>query len=124
MALRYSGPAVLRSPAGIFPVDAELVTDVGNGVYSWGGRLTSADVAVLHARGQGGTITLPVHGDSVVHVAVADLNPDTGGVILRITGHGRAPYEQDGDITTRRGEDGATVYQVADAPGIALHDNL
>ena len=124
MSLRYSGPAVFRASAGTWTVQVVLVTDVGNGVYSWGGTLRCSDVAALHARGQGGTLTLPVHGDSVVHVAVADLDPDTGGVILRITGHGRAPYEQDGDITTRRGEDGATVYQAADAPVIALHDNL
>lgn len=124
MALRYSGPAVFRTSAGTWTVQADLRTDVGAGVYSWGGRLTATDVAALHARGQGGTLTLPEYGDSEVHVAVADLDPDTGGVILRVTGHDRAPYEQDGDIVTSRGEDGATVYQVADTRGTALRDNL
>lgn len=99
MSLRYSGPAVFRTSAGTWTVQAELVTDVGNGVYSWGGALRCSDVAALGARGQGGTLTIPVHGDSVVHVAVADLNPDTGGVHLRITGHGRAPYEQDAEVS-------------------------
>lgn len=105
---------MFRTSAGTWTVQAELVTDVGNGVYSWGGRLTATDVAALHTRGQGGTLTLPVHGDSEVHVAVTDLDPDTGGVILRVTGHGRAPYEQDGDIATTVDEQGATVHQVAE----------
>jgi hypothetical protein len=110
MALRYSGPAVLRASAGTWPVQADLVTDVSAGVYSWGGRLATTDVAALHTRGQGGTLTLPEYGDSEVHVAVADLDPDSGGVVLHVTGHGRAPYEEDGDIVTSQGEDGATVY--------------
>ncbi len=114
MALRYSGPAVFRTRAGTWTVRVVLVTDVGAGVYSWGGRLHCTDLAALQTRGQGGTLSLPVHGDREVHVTAADLDPDTGGVLLRVTGHGRAPYEQDGDITTTRGEDGATVYQVAE----------
>ena len=114
MSLRYSGPAVFRSPAGTWTVQADLRTDVSAGVYSWGGRLSCDDVAALGADKQGGTLALPAL-DTIaeVHVAVADLNPD-GGVILRVTGHGRAPYEQDGDIVTARSEDGVTVYQVAE----------
>lgn len=116
MSLRYSGPAVLRCDAGIFAVHADLRTDVSGGVYSWGGRLTVSDVTAVGARGQGGTLTLSVPGSpgGEVHVAVDDLNPDTGGVLLRVTGHGRAPYEQDGEIVTSRGEDGGTVYQLAE----------
>lgn len=116
MATRYSGPATLRCDAGRFDVHAVLSTVVASGTYSWGGRLTTTDVAALAARGQGGTLTLsvPHQGDAEVHVAVADLHPDSGGVLLRVDGHGRAPYEDDGEITATPGEDGATVYQVVD----------
>jgi hypothetical protein len=115
VSLRYSGPATLRTDAGQFDVHAVLSTVVASGTYSWGGRLTTTDVAAVAARGQGGTLTLsvPHQVDAQVHVAVADLHPD-GGVLLRVDGHGRAPYERDGEITATRGEDGATVYQVAE----------
>lgn len=114
MSLRYSGPATLHCDAGIFAVHAGLSTVVASGTYSWGGRLTTTDVAALAARGQGGTLTLsvPHQVDAQVHVEVADLHPDSG-VLLRVDGHGRAPYERDGDITATPGEDGATVYRVA-----------
>lgn len=115
MPLRYSGPAALHCDAGIFAVHAVLSTVVASGTYSWGGRLTTTDVAALAARGQGGTLTLsaPHQVEAEVHVAVADLHPDSG-VLLRVDGHGRAPYEDDGEITATRGEDGATAYQVAE----------
>jgi hypothetical protein len=111
MSLRYSGSAVFRSSAGTWTVQADLRTDVSAGVYSWGGRLSCTDLAALGADKQGGTLALPALDTiSEVHVAVADLNSDTGGVTLRVDGHGRAPYEQDGDIVTTRGDDGAIVY--------------
>lgn len=93
MSLRYSGPAVFRSPAGTWRVQADLSTDVSGGVYSWGGRLAAADLGALAAQARGGTLSLPDCGDSEVHVAVADLDPEHGGVLLRVNGHDRAPYE-------------------------------
>lgn len=47
-----------------------------------------------------------------VHVVVADLNPD-GGVLLRVHGLGRAPYEQDEDVVTSTNERGFTVHEPA-----------
>ena len=114
MSLRYSGPATLRCDAGIFTVHATLSTDVSGGVYSWGGILHTVYVAALRAAGQGGRLTFTAPEVAVeVHVVVAELHPG-GGVRLRVDGHGRAPYEDDGEITVTPGVDGATVYQVAE----------
>lgn len=113
MSLRYSGPATLRSPAGIFSVHATLSTDVSGGVYSWGGRLHAYEITAIRAVQQGGTLTLPDLPDTEVHVTHTEPHAD-GGILFRIDGHGRAPYEDDGEITATRGLDGATVYQVAE----------
>lgn len=98
MATRYSGPAVLRADSGVFDVEAALATNTASGTYSWGGRLSASDVAALGLARRGGTLTLSVPGDPSgdVHVVVADPDP-AGGVLLRVHGVGRAPYEQDGD---------------------------
>lgn len=85
-------------------MQAELRTDVSGGVYSWGGRLHATDLGALGAHARGGTLSLPDCGDSEVHVTVADLDPERGGVLLRVNGHDRAPYEQDGDIPVRQDE--------------------
>lgn len=114
MALRYSGSAVLLSAAGIFTVHAELATNLGSGVYSWGGKLTTSEVSAIGLQDQGGTLTLPGMPDVPVHVTVADL-AEQGGVLLRVNGHGTAPYERDGEVVTRPREGGGTVYQLADA---------
>lgn len=92
MALRYSGPASLRTDSGTFDVHAVLATNTSDGTYSWGGRLTTLDVAALGAAKRGGTLTLTGLSEAEVHVVVADLD-DNGGVLLRVHGHGRAPYE-------------------------------
>lgn len=114
MALQYSGSATLHCDAGIFPIHADLRTDVSGGVYSWGGRLHTHDPSAIGAARQGGTLTLSAPAvDSAVHVVVADLNP-AGGVLLRIHGTGRAPYEEAGEIVTRPREGGGTVYLIAE----------
>jgi hypothetical protein len=111
VATEYIGPATFRTADTVFAVHAALSTDVSGGVYSWGGRLLAADVAAVNLQGQGGTLSVPEYGDSEVHVAVADLDSEMGGVLLRVTGSGRAPYEQDGDIVSVRLPDGSTIYQ-------------
>lgn len=96
MATEYSGPATLHTNDRVLDVQAHLSTDVSGGAYSWGGRLTTSDVAALGARGQGGTLTLsvpPVAADvHVVHAELAD-----SGILLRVDG-GRA-----GTVRTGRG---------------------
>lgn len=94
MSLQYSGPATLRTDSGVFDVEAMLSTNASDGTYSWGGRLTTLDPAALTLARRGGTLTLSVPGepDADVHVVVADPDPN-GGVVLRVHGHGRAPYE-------------------------------
>ncbi len=114
MSLDYSGPATLHILDRDTHVHADLHTDVSAGVYSWGGQLRCPNTALTRTRDVGGTLTLPDCDPVEVHVVVADLSLAHGGVRLRVDGHGRAPYEQDGEITTRSGEDGATVYEVAE----------
>ena len=118
MSLRYSGPAVLRCDAGVFPVHADLRTDVSGGVYSWSGRLHAHDLAAMRAARSGGALTLsvPPHPGTpaaLVHIVHTDPHPG-GGVQVRVHGNGRAPYERDGEIVTRPREGGGTVYQVAE----------
>ena len=92
MSLRYSGPATLHADGRTFDVEAVLSTNTSDGTYSWGGRLTTLDIGALAAAKRGGTLTLPGLPDAEVHVVLAEPDPD-GGVLLRITGAGRAPYE-------------------------------
>ena len=93
MSVRYSGPATLRTDSGtVFDVEAALSTNACDGTYSWGGRLCASDIAALGVARRGGTLTLPGLPGAEVHVVVADLD-DGGGVLLRVDGHGRAPYE-------------------------------
>lgn len=94
MSLRYSGPATLRTDSGAFDVEAVLSTNTSDGTYSWGGRLTCSDVAALRTAKQGGTLTLSVPGEPAAEVHVVLAEPADSGVLLRITGAGRAPYEQ------------------------------
>lgn len=111
MSIRYEGPAVLRTNDHAFDVKATLWTDVSEGIYSWSGRLVTSDLAAINLRGQGGTLTLTVpdvSGD--VHVVAAELDSH-GGVLLRIDGTGRAPYEEDGEIVSAKMSDGSTFYQ-------------
>jgi hypothetical protein len=111
VSLSYSGPATLRVNGRWFDVHAEISTDVSGGVYSWGGRLVTSDLAALNLKGQGGTLTLPVPDVSAeVHVVVAELDSHAG-VVLRVDGTGRAPYEQPGEIVGARMPDGSTFYQ-------------
>jgi hypothetical protein len=98
VSLRYSGPATLRTDAGVFAVQAVLSTNTSDGTYSWGGRLTTLDPAALKLARMGGTLTLPGLPSTDVHVVVADPDPN-GGVVLRVHGHGRAPYETPEDRT-------------------------
>lgn len=113
MSLRYSGAAVLHSESGIFAVHADLATNLGSGVYSWGGKLTTSEVSAIGLQDQGGTLALPGLPDVPVHVTVAVL-AEQGGVLLRVNGHGRAPYERDGEITATPREGGGTYYQAAE----------
>ena len=102
VSLRYSGPAVLRTDSGaVFDVEAALHTNMADGTYSWGGRLCASDIAALGVARRGGTLTLPGLPGAEVHVVVADPDP-AGGVLLRVNGHGRAPYEQGGEQTAER----------------------
>lgn len=96
MSLRYSGPATLRTDGRTFDVQAVLFTNTSDGSYSWHGSLTTPDPSALRAARQGGTLTLPVPGDpsAELHVVVADLDTERGGVVLRVHGAGRAPYEE------------------------------
>lgn len=107
----YSGPATLHVNDVTLDVKAELRTDVGEGVYSWGGRLTTSDPAALRAAGWGGTLTLPVPGapGRTVHVPAVEIGDS--GCLLRVHGAGRAPYEQDGEVTAVRLPDGSTFYE-------------
>lgn len=97
MALRYSGPAALHCDAGTFTVHAVLSTVVASGTYSWGGRLHSPDIAAIRAARQGGTLALPDLDPVEVHVTHTEPHPG-GGVQVRVNGHGRAPYERDGEV--------------------------
>lgn len=113
MATSYEGPATLRVGALEYSVRARLSTTVG-AAYSWQGTASTTDITALDLQGHGGALTLPGRPAGEVHVAVTELHPG-GGVLLRLHGVGRAPYEEDGDIIATRTEDGATVYATMDA---------
>lgn len=113
MSLRYSGPAVLHCETGIIAVHADLSTNLGSGVYSWTGRLHTDDIAALRTAGQGGTLALPDETAADMHIAHAEPDPG-GGVLVRVHGNGRAPFERDGEITATPREDGGTYYQAAE----------
>lgn len=111
MATSYAGPATLQVGYAEWQVDVRLATTVGV-TYSWEGSASTTELSALGTQGGGGTLTLPGHGSGEVHVAVTELHPG-GGVILRLHGAGRAPYEEDGDIVTSLAEDGSIVYEKA-----------
>ena len=109
-ATSYEGPATLHSDGVELPVQVRLSTTLST-TYSWQGRATTPELAALTMRGQGGTLTLstPDQPAGEVHVAVAELDPDHGGVVLRLHGAGRAPYETS---PPHPGPGGSTVYEM------------
>ncbi len=109
MATSYEGPATLHVGGTSWPVTVHLSTTVG-AAYSWQGTASTTDLAALGAQGSGGTLTLPEQGAAGVHIPVTELHPG-GGVVVRLHGVGRAPYEVDGDIVSRVDDDGATIYE-------------
>lgn len=111
MSTSYSGPATLHINGTVIDVHAKLTTDVSEGVYSWGGRLTTSDPAAVRVAGWGGILTLPVpaSSDRPVHVVAVELGDS--GCLLRVHGAGRAPYEQDGEISAVKLPDGSTFYE-------------
>lgn len=114
MATSYEGPATLRTAAGDFPVQVHLSTSVGH-TYSWEGRAVTTDVSAVTLQGRGGALRfddLPGPPSGGVHIPVTELWAG-GGVLLRVHGSGRAPYEVDGEIVTHKTDDGVTVYQRA-----------
>ncbi len=116
MSLSYSGPATLHLGAEQLEVTAVLRTDLSGGVYSWGGRLTAGDLAAFSAAGSGGILTVPGCNPAEVLIVAAEPHID-GGILLRIHGNGRAPYEKDGDIVTRLGAEGETIHELAREAG-------